>query len=373
MDSRITRLAEVLVNYSTEVQTGDRLLVEMIGYSPEPLLKEVIRVATGKDALVHHQIYENSVLRTFLHEASEEQIADQATFALSRMKEMDAYIGIRSGLNAAELSDVPTEKMKAYQRLVVHPVHLEERVKNTRWCVLRYPNAAMAQLANQPLEVFEDFYFQVCNLDYARMAEAMVPLSALLDRTDRVEIRGTETDLSLSTKGLKSVGCSGSHNIPDGELFTAPVRDSVNGTILFNAGATYEGTNYPKIRLTFEDGKAVAAESPENSDKLNSVLDRDDGARYVGELAFGFNPYILQPMRDTLFDEKIAGSIHMALGACYDEVPNGNSSMVHWDMVHIQRPDYGGGEIYFDGELVRKDGVFVLPELEPLNPENLTG
>ena len=373
MDSRITKLAEVLVNYSTKVQTGDRLLVEMIGYSPEPLLKEVIRVATGEGALVHHQIYENSVLRTFLHEASEEQIADQATFALSRMKEMDAYIGIRSGLNAAELSDVPTEKMKAYQRLVVHPVHLEERVKNTRWCVLRYPNAAMAQLANQPLEVFEDFYFQVCNLDYARMAEAMVPLSALLDRTDRVEIRGAGTDLSLSVKGLKSVGCSGSHNIPDGELFTAPVRDSVNGTILFNAGATYEGTNYPQIRLTFEDGKAVAAESPENSDKLNSVLDRDDGARYVGELAFGFNPYILQPMRDTLFDEKIAGSIHMALGACYDEVPNGNSSMVHWDMVHIQRPDYGGGEIYFDGELVRKDGVFVLPELEPLNPENLTG
>jgi len=371
MDTRITRLADLLINYSTNTQPGEKLLVEMFGFSPLPLLKEVITIATRKGIIVHHHIYENGASRRFLLDASDDQIADQATHALQRMKDMDCYLGIRSSDNIAEMSDVPPDRMKAYQNLVVNPVHLEERVKNTRWCVLRWPNASMAQQANQPVEVFEDFYFKVCTLDYAKMDKAMGPLSEKMAQADEVHIKAPGTDLRFSIRGIPNRKCSGSHNIPDGELFTAPIRDSVNGTIIFNAGATHESVSYSEITLTFENGNIVKAESPENEDKLNAVLDRDEGARYVGEFSFGFNPHILDPMKDTLFDEKIAGSIHMAMGQAYEECDNGNRSMVHWDMVHIQRPEYGGGEIYFDGELIRKDGLFVLPELEGLNPENL--
>lgn len=371
MDPRLLKLAEIVLDHSIKIQPGEKLLIEMFGYSPTPLLQELITQATRRGALVHHQIYENSALRRFLHEASEAQIADQATYQLARMKEMQAYVAIRSGDNNAELSDVPRAKLAAYQKLVNYPVHIEQRVKHTRWVVLRYPNASMAQQAGKPIEIFEDFYFRVCTLDYSKMCEAMSPLSERLRRTDRVEIRGPETQLSFSIRGIPNVKCSGERNIPDGEVFTAPVRDSIQGSILFNAGTLYEGTVFPRIRLTFRDGRIVQAETPENREKLEGVLNRDEGARYIGEFSFGLNPYILEPMRDILFDEKIAGSIHMALGSCYDEASNGNQSVVHWDLVHIQRPEYGGGEIYLDGERVRKDGRFVLEELEGLNAERL--
>ncbi|MBI2190995.1 MAG: aminopeptidase [Planctomycetes bacterium] len=372
MDARITRLAQILLEHSTRVQRGERLLIEMFGHSPMPLLLELVTQATRRGALVHHHIYENAVLRRFLHEADERQIADQAVFPLARMKEMQAYIAIRSGDNAAELSDVPPAKMSAYQRLVHHPVHMEQRVKHTRWVVIRYPNAAMAQQANKPAEVFEDFFFRVCTMDYGRMAAAMTPLADRLQRADRVEIRGPGTSLTFSISGIPIVKCAGERNIPDGEVFTAPVRDSIEGTILFNAGSLYEGVVFSRVHLTFRRGRVVEADAPESAEKLQSVLDRDEGARYAGEFSFGLNPYILEPMKDTLFDEKIAGSIHMALGSCYDEASNGNRSAVHWDLVHVQRPEYGGGEIYLDGELVRKDGRFVHPDLEALNPERYT-
>jgi aminopeptidase len=286
------------------------------------------------------------------------------------MDEMDCYIGIRGTDNATELSDVPSEKMGIYEKYYVTPVHHEIRIKKTKWVVLRYPNYSMAQLANTSLENFEDFYFNVCNLDYSKMKNAMESLVKYMERTDKVRIMGPGTDLTFSIKGIPVIPCAGECNIPDGEVYTAPVRDSINGTLSYNTPAVFQGFTYENIKLTFKDGKIIEA-TANDTERINKVFDTDEGARYVGEFAIGVNPYVLKPMKDTLFDEKIMGSFHFTPGNSYDEAPNGNKSAIHWDLVCIQTPEYGGGEIYFDDVLIRKDGHFVIPELNCLNPENL--
>ncbi|MFL6558809.1 MAG: aminopeptidase, partial [Bacillus sp. (in: firmicutes)] len=235
---------------------------------------------------------------------------------------------------------------------------------------LRYPTSSMAQLAKMSTEAFENFYFDVCNLDYGRMDQAMDSLKALMDRTDKVRITGPGTDLSFSIKDIPAIKCAGRLNIPDGEVYTAPVRDSVNGVVTYNTPSPYQGFTFENVKLTFRDGKIVEAESNDSS-RINKIFDTDEGARYIGEFAIGVNPFILNPMQDILFDEKIAGSFHFTPGQCYDDAFNGNHSNIHWDMVNIQRPEYGGGEMYFDDVLIRKDGLFVIPELEVLNPDNL--
>ena len=288
------------------------------------------------------------------------------------MELMQAYIGLRGSQNVSEMADLSDEQMKKQARLYGKPVHFEQRVNHTRWCVLRWPTPSMAQLANMSTRAFEDFYFNVCTLDYARMDNAAQKLAARMDRTGDVRIQGPgDTDLSFSIKSIPVIPCSGAHNIPDGECFTAPVRDSVNGVIHFNTPTIYNGSTFENVRLTFENGKVVDATAEQDSDQLNSILDTDEGARYVGEFAIGFNPYILTPMKDILFDEKIAGSIHFTPGRAYEDADNGNRSEIHWDLVLIQRPEYGGGTLEFDGEIVRRDGQFVSDDLEALNPEAL--
>ena len=247
---------------------------------------------------------------------------------------------------------------------------MDYRVNKTKWAVLRYPNASMAQLAGTSQEAFEDFYFDVCTLDYQKMSKAMDALVELMNKTDRVQLKGPGTDLTFSIKGIPAVKCAGECNIPDGEVYTAPVRDSVNGVISYNTPSEEQGFTFENIVFHVKDGKITEASS-NNNKRINELLDTDEGARYFGEFALGVNPYILRPMKDTLFDEKICGSFHLTPGASYEDAFNGNKSAVHWDLVMIQREEYGGGEIYFDDVLIRKDGRFVLPELEGLNPENL--
>jgi len=259
---------------------------------------------------------------------------------------------------------VPPEKMKLIGRKM-RPVQ-DQRVKKTKWVVLRWPTPSMAQLAGMSTEAFEDFYFDVCTLDYRKLLPGMKALKRLMEKTDSVQIKGPGTDLRFSVKGIPAVICGGDRNIPDGEVFTAPVKDSVEGHVTFNAPSIYQGTAFDGIRLEFEGGKIVAATSNETK-KLSKILDSDPGARYIGEFSLGFNPRVLQPMRDILFDEKIAGSFHFTPGQAYEEADNGNRSQVHWDMVSIQRPDYGGGEIYFDGKLIRKNGEFLPKQLRSLN------
>jgi aminopeptidase len=280
------------------------------------------------------------------------------------MKKADAYIGLRGSDNPFDLADIDRKQIDKNNSLFYKPVHLEERVKRTKWVVLRFPNNAMAQLAETSQESFEKFYYDVCCADYARMSRAMNPLVRLMSRTDKVHITGSGTDLKFSIKNIPIVKCDGTRNIPDGEIYTAPVKNLVDGKIKFNTPSLYQGVVYNDIQFTFEKGKIIKATCSGDNRKLNKILDTDPGARYIGEFAIGLNPFILHPMKDTLFDEKIAGSFHFTPGQCYDEAPNGNNSAIHWDLVMIQRKDYGGGEIYFDDKLIRKDGVFTDSKLE---------
>ena len=371
MDERIKTLANNLVNYSMAVKEGDKVYIHHIGESTEGLARQLVKEVykAGGVPFVH---YTNPrLLRETLLNCTEEQMSLMAKIDGAEMAEMDCYVGIRGSDNVSENADVPQDKMKIYETYYQTPVHHDIRVKKTRWVVLRYPNAAMSQLANMSQESFEDFYFNVCNLDYSKMDEAMKSLVDYMNRTDKVRIVGPGTDLSFSIKDIPAIPCSGSRNIPDGEVYTAPVRDSVNGTLTYNTPAVFQGFTFENISFRFENGKIVEA-TANDSERLNDVLNTDEGARYIGEFAIGVNPYILKPMKDTLFDEKIMGSFHLTPGNCYeDEAPNGNSSAIHWDLVCIQTPEYGGGEIYFDDVLIRKDGRFVVEELECLNPENL--
>ncbi len=293
-----------------------------------------------------------------------------AFFEAERMEKMQAYIGIRGSYNSSEWSDIPSQKLDIYMKNWSKLVHSDIRVPRTKWCVMRYPTHSMAQMANMSTEKFEDFFFDVCCLDYSKMNKAMDPLKNLMDKTDKVRIIGKNTDLRFSIKGLPAFKCSGEANIPDGEIYTAPVKDSVEGYITYNTPSEYQGFTYENIRLEFSRGKIVKATS-NDTERINKIFDTDEGARYIGEFAIGVNPYITKPMKDTLFDEKIMGSFHFTPGSSYDDCFNGNKSAIHWDLVFIQTPEYGGGEIWFDDVLIRKNGRFVLKELEGLNPENL--
>lgn len=368
-DPRLERLAKNLIQYSVQLQKGENILIENTGLQHElvSLLIDEVYTAGGNPFVL---LKDNRLNRSLLKNANEPQLAMMADFEATMMEKMDAYIGIRSGNNIAELSDVPPEKLDLYGKTIGQRVHRDIRVPKTKWCVLRYPNDSMAQLASLSTEAFEDFYFNVCNLDYSKMNTAMNPLVDLMNRTKQVKIIGPNTNLTFSIEGIPAIKCAGKLNIPDGEVYTAPIKNSVNGTITFNTPSPYNGFTFEKVKLTFESGKIIHAEA-NDTERINSILDSDEGARYIGEFAIGLNPYIIHPMQDILFDEKIDGSFHFTPGQCYDEASNGNNSSIHWDMVCIQRPEYGGGEIHFDGTCIRKNGRFVLPSLEQLNPEKL--
>lgn len=368
-DPRIRTLAYNLINYSTNLQKGEKILIENFGLQKE-LVKSLVEEAYKAGGIPFVSLKEHDVNRSLLSGASEEQQNLTAQFEASVMKEMDAYIGLRAGSNISELSDVPSEKMSLHQRTVGTEVHRKIRVPHTKWVVLRYPTASMAQLANMSTEAFEDFYFNVCNLDYAHMDSAMDALVDRMNKTETVHISGENTDLTFSIKDIPAIKCAGKLNIPDGEVYTAPVRDSINGTITYNTASPYQGTTFENIQFTFKDGKIISAVSSDNQ-KINEILDTDEGARYIGEFAIGVNPHIQHPMQDILFDEKIDGSFHFTPGQAYDNAYNGNDSAIHWDIVNIQRPEYGGGTISFDGVVIRENGRFVTDDLKGLNPENL--
>jgi aminopeptidase len=368
MDERLKKLSKALVGYSCDVQKGEKVLVSYEGEACKPLIKQLIKDIYKAGGLPYAEIRDSSITREILLGCEEGQIEFMKEYQLAQMKGMDAYIAVRGGLNSSELADIAPEKLNLYNR-GLRPV-LDYRVNRTKWVVLRYPNDSMAQLAGMSLEGFEDFYFDVCTLDYGRMSEAMDPLVELMDRTDKVYLKGPGVDLRFSIKGIPAIKCAGEKNIPDGEVYTAPVRDSVNGIISYNTQSEEQGFTFENIVFEVEKGKIVKA-TANNNERINKLLDTDEGARFFGEFAIGVNPYVLHPMKDTLFDEKIAGSFHLTPGAAYEDAFNGNKSAIHWDLVMIQRPDCGGGEIWFDDVLVRKDGLFVLPELARLNPDGL--
>ena len=369
VDERVKKLAHNLVNYSTKVKKGEKVLIDLFGQEAIPLGKELVKEVYNAGGLPVVKIYNEEITNELIKGGNKESFNLTQDIDYYEMNKMDAYIGIRASKNINNNSNISSEKMKEYEKEYLDKV-LDERVDNTKWVILRYPNGSMAQLAKMNTSDFEDFYFDVCNLDYAKMDKAMDNLKALMEKTDKVHILGPGTDLTFSIKGMGGIKCAGEFNIPDGEVYSAPIKDSVNGKISYNAFSTYRNFTFDNICLEFKDGQIIKA-TANNTEKINEILDTDDGARYIGEFAIGLNPYINHPMNDILFDEKIAGSFHFTPGRAYQDMFNGNISSIHWDLVCIQTPEYGGGEIYFDDVLIRKDGKFVLPELECLNPENL--
>jgi len=375
MDPRVRQLAKNLITNSVRLQAGEKLMIDAANPACYPLVEALIAEAYSVGAKPYYVLdyewgTETRILRTFLKGADKEQLDFYAENFKRFIMQSQAYIRFAAKENAFEMSDVPAEKIKMFNEAMKEGV--DYRVNHTRWCVLRWPTPAAAQSAEMSTEAFEDFYFKCCLLDYGKMSRAMDALVALMQRTDKVRIEGKGTDLEFSIKGIPAIKCDGKMNIPDGEVFTAPVKESVEGEVYFTAPTIYESRRFSGVKLYFRNGKIFSATCEQGSvAELNNILNRDEGARYVGEFAIGVNPYITKPMLSILFDEKIAGSFHFTPGECYDEAPNGNKSQIHWDMVCIQTPEYGGGEMFFDGILVRKDGRFVLPELEGLNPENL--
>jgi aminopeptidase len=369
MDSRYEELASVLTGFSCALKKGEHVLIDAFDI-PAEMVVALIRAARKRGAVAHVLEHNARIQRELIMKGTPEQFASLAKIELARMKSMAAYIAVRGSHNIFESSDVPSKQMAAYMQ-AMKPV-LDHRVNHTKWVVLRWPTPAMAQQAMMSTEAFEDFYFRVCTLDYARMKPGMAALKKAMEATDQVQLKGPGTDLRFSIKGIPAIPCGGQYNIPDGEVFTAPVRDSVEGVISYNAPTVYQGVSFDNVKLVFKKGKIVEATSS-NTKKLNQILDSDEGARYVGEFAIGFNPYVTEPMRDILFDEKIAGSFHFTPGQAYEHADNGNRSQVHWDLVNIQRKDWGGGEILFDGKVIRKDGVFLPKALHKLNPEYLMG
>lgn len=367
-DPRLARLAEILIDHSCQLKKGEKVLIEAIDLPEPTLVCRLIELARKRGAEPLVTVKNNEILRSLYLHGSEANIGLTGELEKQRMKKMDAYIGIRGASNNSQFSDVPQSQMDLYQKLWWNPVHTKVRVPDTKWVVLRYPTHSMAQSAKMSTSAFEDFYFDVCTADYAKMAKDQEPLVKRMSAADKVHIKAAGTDLKFSIKGIPVRPCFGQRNIPDGEVFTAPVRDSLEGVIRYNAPTLYQGTVFESVEFEFKKGKIVRADcAGGNAGKLNEILDSDKGARYIGEWSIACNNRVKRPMLDILFDEKIGGSMHLTPGQAYEEADNGNRSRVHWDLVLIQTPEYGGGEIWFDGQLVRKDGRFVPKDLAGLN------
>ena len=370
MNTNYKNLANNLTRFSTNLQPGETVLLD-ICEAPEDMIIQLIESVRECGAIPVLKMRTNRISRAMNMLCDKQVFEKQSDLALAEMKNMQAYIAIRGGNNIFEHSDVPQAQQKLVSACMKEV--LDWRVQKTKWVILRWPSAGFAQQAKMSTEAFEKFYFDVCTMDYSRMKPGMDALKVAMQAADKVRIVGPDTELEFSIKNIPAIECGGKNNIPDGEVFTAPVKDSVNGTLTYNTPTVYQGIAFENISFKFENGKIVSADAGKRTTELNNILDSDPGARYIGEFSFGFNPYILHPMCDILFDEKISGSFHFTPGQAYEDADNGNRSQIHWDLVNIQRKEYGGGEIYFDGKLIRKDGLFVVDGLDMLNPDYLLG
>lgn len=368
VDIREQELARKIVNYSCKVKKGEKVWVEYSETSEGficALLDEIFKCGGYPYLKSVDRQYKSLIMKN----ASKEYYDFLSKHDCALMNDCDCVILISGEGNSFELSNVNAEENDLYETYYSKPVHLDIRIKK-RWVLLRYPTLGFAQNARMNTHDFEDYFFKVCNLDYGKMCDAMERLRVLMEKTDKVRIIARDTNLEFSIKGMNAVKCCGECNIPDGEIYTAPVKNSINGKILFNIPSLNNGIEFHNIKLVFEKGRIIDFDCNEKK-AFEKIINTDLGSRYIGEFAFGVNPYVDRPILDILFDEKMAGSIHMAIGNSYDDAANGNKSAIHWDLILSQKPEFGGGEIYFDDVLIRKDGKFILPQLIALNEENL--
>ncbi len=367
-DNRIKTLASLLLGHAVKLKPGENLLIEITD-SGEEMAVELIRQAYALGANPFIQYTNQRIQREWIAGANLDQVRRQASYDIPRMKDMDACISIRGTINLSEFHGIPAANHSIYQAEYLKPINMDLRLNTTKWNVIRWPTAVMANKSGMSMEEFEDYYFRVCCLDYVDLAARMEHLGKRMSRTDKVRLVGKGTDLTFSIKGQPPVISDGINNIPDGEVSCGPIRDSANGIITYNTSSDYGGYTHNNVMFELKDGRIINADSS-NKEKTNAILDTDSGSRYIGEFAIGIHPYITRPIGDTLFDEKATGSIHFTPGNAYASSFNGNRSAVHWDLVLMQTPEYGGGEIWFDDELIRKDGIFIPEDLKCLNPDH---
>lgn len=371
MDSRYQTLAEIITKQVVSIQPGEKVLIEITNTEDQlaaALIREIYK-AGGKPFYVQQR---DCLKKSWLAGADEEILSLQAKWDRQRMEEMDVYIGLRLNENPYDLSGIPVEKEQIFRQCYEVPVHFETRLPKTRWLAMRVPNAAMALEASMGTAEFEDFYFRACSIDYREFARRMEPLAKRMEDADLIRIKGADVDLTFHKKGIPVCVCHGTRNLPAGEVFSAPIRDSVEGYIRYNVPSIFDHSKYEGIRLEFHKGRIMDVScSSGDLCRLRSVFELDEGAGYIGEFAMGTNPFIDRVIGDILFDEKSAGSFHFTPGRSYDACGNENVSSVHWDLIYHMQPEYGGGEIWFDHDLIQRDGLYIPEDLQLLNPEKL--
>lgn len=363
-DPRIRKMAKQVIEYSVHLQPGEKVLIDIWDEAYD-FAEELVGAAQEAGGQPFVNLQSLSLNRRLIMNATEESMEAWYKYENFRMEDMDAYIVVRKNHNNKTYEGIPAEKMRLYNKYY-GKLHYGTRITNTKWCVLRYPNDSFAQSAGMSTQELEDFFFENCCLNYRRMNELAAPLNDLMMRTDQIAIKAPGTDLTFSIKGCCKPPACGIFNIPCGETGMPIIPESANGRISYNLPSFFQNTLFEDISLTLKDGKIVEARS-NHTERMNEILDTDPNARRIGEFAMGFNPYITQPINDTLFDEKMAMTMHFTPGN--DSIYN--PSAIHWDIVTSHAREMGGGEIYADGVLIRKDGLFVLDELKQLNPREL--
>ena len=365
MDERLKKLSKTIVNYSINVKENDRVLIQYESSECKPLIKCLIKDIYENKGIPFVRLLDNELNSLILENSTNKVIDEMVKMKKYEVDNFDCFIRICYTENEYEDKNITTDIRK---ELGSKSQEIDDiRINQRRWVLLNYPSLVDAYKAKMKYDDFYEFCMDVMNVDYKSLNEKIKPLKDLMEKTDKVRILGPNTDITFSIKDMPAVPCCGNANIPDGELYTAPIKESVNGVITYNTPSPYHGNTYNNIRLEFKEGKIINATSIEHEEELNKIFDTDEGARYIGEFSLGFNPMITKPMGDILYDEKIMGSLHFTPGRCYEDSDNGNISSIHWDLVLIQTEEYGGGEIYFDDVLIRKDGKFVPHELKDLN------
>lgn len=362
----IDKLSKKIITESLNIKKNEKVLITVDSLEPKPLVKSLIKEINKVKGIPFVKIIDREINSILLETTNDERINVLSKIEENDVNTYDAFISIKYTINEFESKNVSSEIRRKIGEAISKSSDI--RINNRKWVLLNYPSKMDAYKAHMTYDEFYDLSFKVMTYDYSKMAKNIIPLKKIMEKTNKVRITAPNgTDITFSIENMPAIPCCGNYNLPDGEIYTAPIKNSVNGTITYNTPSIYNGNLYNNISLTFKNGKIINATCDGDNKALNEIFDTDEGARYIGEFAFGLNPLVLYPMGDILYDEKIIGSIHFTPGRCYKDADNKNDSSIHWDLVLIQRKDYGGGEIYFDDILIRKDGVFVLNELKPLN------
>jgi len=365
-DPRITKMAEVLVNYSTEMKKGDKVYISGSDITM-PLLKELFRSSLKVGAYSQVHVECDGISEIMLKEGSDEQITYESPISRYIVENYDVLIHVHGGYNLKALSNIdPVKKQLAAQgRKEIVRIYMERAAKKElRWCTCQFPTHSSAQEAGMSLDEYEDFVYRACFLDKDNPIKAwkglhhnQVAICRYLETKKSLRIVSKDTDISCFIEGRRWINGSGKENFPCGEVFSAPHKRSIEGRIRFSYPGIYWGQEIENIRLTVERGKIIEARADKGEELLNTLLGTDEGSRYFGEIGIGTNFGIEKFTKNMLFDEKVGGTIHLAVGAAYPECGGENVSSIHWDMLCDMKEE---GKIFADGELIYEKGKFLI-------------